>query len=177
MADPITLARPYARAAFELAQADGSLAPWSQSLQFAALVAAQPEVAALNGDPRLSTASRLALYLPEGEGADSAFGRFLGALAEKGRLGLLPQVSELYDRDWRESQSRLLVKVTSAVALETDQVERLSESLARRFQRKIDLDIKIDPALIGGAIIDADGDVIDGSVRGRLARLSSTLTH
>lgn len=51
MADPITLARPYARAAFELAQADGSLAPWSQSLQFAALVAAQPEVAALNGDP------------------------------------------------------------------------------------------------------------------------------
>ena len=76
MAQAITLARPYARAAFEVARAAGSLDAWSQALAFAAAVAADPRVAGLGNDPRVVPAQLVALHLPTGTAADAPFGHF-----------------------------------------------------------------------------------------------------
>ncbi|HTV86219.1 MAG TPA: F0F1 ATP synthase subunit delta [Dyella sp.] len=177
MAQAITLARPYARAAFELAQAEGALGAWSQALAFAAEVARDARVAALNNDPRVTPEQLVALHLPEGMKADSAFGNFLAQLAEKHRMALLPEIGALYETYKRESESQLLVKVTSAMALDSAQAEQLKASLKRRFKREIELQTQVDPSLLGGVVIDAGSEVIDGSARGRLERLANALTH
>jgi F-type H+-transporting ATPase subunit delta len=177
MAQAITLARPYARAAFELAQAEGALGAWSQALAFAAEVARDTRVAALSNDPRVTPEQLVALHLPEGMQADSAFGNFLAQLAEQRRMALLPEVAALYETYKRESESQLLVKVTSAMALDNAQAEQLKASLKRRFKREIELQTQVDPSLLGGVVIDTGSEVIDGSARGRLERLASALTH
>jgi F-type H+-transporting ATPase subunit delta len=177
MAQALTLARPYARAAFEVAHASGSLADWSTAINFAALVAADPRVVDLGNDPRVSPAQLVALHLPEGMGADAPFARFLQEVAENGRMHLLTEIAALFDDYKRESESTLKVKVTSAMDLDAAQAEQLRASLKRRFKREIELDTHVDPALLGGVVIDTGEQVIDGSARGRLQRLASVLTH
>ena len=177
MAQAITLARPYARAAFEVAHAAGSMDAWSQALAFAAAVAKDPRVTVLGSDPRVRPAQLLALHLPAGMQADAPFGQFLGELAEQRRMSLLPDVAQLYEAFKRESESQLLVKVTSAMALDTAQAEHLKLSLKRRFKREIELETLVDASLLAGAVIDTGEQVIDGSARGRLAQLASALAH
>jgi F-type H+-transporting ATPase subunit delta len=177
MAQAITLARPYARAAFEVAHAAGSMEAWSQSLAFAAAVAKDPRVTGLGSDPRVRPAQLVDLHLPAGTQADAPFGQFLGELAEQRRMSLLPEVAQLYEAFKRESESQLLVKVTSAMALDAAQAEQLKESLKRRFKREIELETMVDPSLLAGAVIDTGEQVIDGSARGRLAQLASALAN
>jgi F-type H+-transporting ATPase subunit delta len=176
-AQAITLARPYARAAFELARADGALGTWSQSLAFAAEVAKDARVASLVGNPRIEPNQLVALHLPNGVAADSEFGKFLLQLAEQRRLNLLPEIGALFETYKRDSESQLLVKVTSAMALDAAQAEQLKASLKRRFKRDIELQTQVDPSLLGGVVIDTGSEVIDGSARGRLERLAGALTH
>jgi F-type H+-transporting ATPase subunit delta len=177
MAQALTLARPYARAAFEVAQASGSLADWSSALNFAALVAADQRVAGLGNDPRVSPAQLVALHLPGGMAADTPFASFLAELADNRRMALLPEIAALYDDYKRESESTLRVKVTSALDLDAAEADTLRASLKRRFNREIELDTHVDPALLGGVVIDTGEQVIDGSARGRLQRLASALAH
>jgi F-type H+-transporting ATPase subunit delta len=177
MAQAITLARPYARAAFEVAHAAGSLDAWSQALGFAAAVAADARVVGLGNDPRVAPAQLVGLHLPSGMTADAPFGQFLTELAEQRRLGLLPEVSELYEIFKRESESQLLVKVTSAMTLDAAQAEQLKASLKRRFKREIELETRVDASLLAGAVIDTGSEVIDGSARGRLAKLAGALVN
>jgi F-type H+-transporting ATPase subunit delta len=177
MAQAITLARPYARAAFEVAHANGSLDAWSQALAFAAAVAKDPRVAGLGNDPRVQPAQLVALHLPAGMAADAPFAQFLTELAEQSRMALLPEVADLYEAFKRESESQLLVKVTSAMTLDAAQTEQLKVSLKRRFKREIELETQVDASLLAGVVIDAGTEVIDGSARGRLEKLASTLTH
>lgn len=177
MRENLTLARPYARAAFELAKDAGALAQWSTQLDFAAAVAADSRIARLLGDPRLDDAGRTGLLLPEGEPADSHFARFIGSLAESGRLAYLGGIAALYGEYRREHERVLRVTVRAAVALEAAQADNLKAALKRRFGRDIELHSEIDPALIGGAVIDAGDVVIDGTVRGRLARLERALAQ
>jgi len=176
MAQAITLARPYARAAFELAHDAGALGDWSHAFAFAAEVAKDARVSELVGDPRVQPAQLVALYLSPGMAADTPFAQFLTALAEQRRLALVPEVAELYEGHKREAGSQLRVKVTSAMALDAAQAEQLKASLKRRFKREIELETKVDPALLGGVVIDTGTEVIDGSARGRLARLATALT-
>ncbi|HTM29218.1 MAG TPA: F0F1 ATP synthase subunit delta [Rhodanobacter sp.] len=175
MTQAITLARPYARAAFEVAHAAGTLEAWAQALTFAAAVAADPGVAGLGSDPRVLPAQLVALHLPEGVAADAPFARFLAELAEQRRMALLPEVAALYAAFKRESESQLLVKVTSAMTLDAAQAEQLRVSLQRRFKRDIALETHVDAALLAGVVVDTGTEVIDGSARGRLARLASAL--
>lgn len=175
--DALTLARPYARAAFELARDAGALADWSRWLAFGSAVAATEQMAELRTDPRVESAQLVALHLPEGCAAGDTFGRFVAELTRHRRLGLLPEITALFDALKREAESVLKVKVTSAMAMDDAQAEQLKAALKRRFQRDIDIDAVVDPALLGGVIIDTGEMVIDGSARGRLAQLATALTH
>ena len=98
-------------------------------------------------------------------------------LADNGRLPLLPQVSSLYHELREEAERRMSVKVVSAVPLDDDQAGRMREALARRFDCEIELENEINAGVIGGAVVYAGDQVIDGSLRGRLQRLSNSLAN
>jgi F-type H+-transporting ATPase subunit delta len=177
MAQALTLARPYARAAFEVAHAAGKLADWSHAFVFAAQVSKDERIAGLYNDPRVLPVQLVALHLPQGMAAEAPFARFLAEAAENGRLHLLPEMADQFDELKLESESTMRVKITSALALDEAQAASLQSSLKRRFKREIELDTHVDPALLAGVVIDTGEQVIDGSARGRLARLTSALTH
>jgi len=177
MSETLTLARPYARAAFESARAANALPAWSSKLAFAAQVIGDARVHAIVGDPRLSNADLIGLLLPQGEPADSPFAGFLGLLVDNRRVSLLADIAALFEELKRESERVLQVTLRSANEIPAGQADAIKVALKKRFGREIDLQQRIDPSVIGGAVIDAGDVVIDGSVRGRLARLESALAN
>jgi len=177
MSNALTFARPYARAAFELARANGALGAWAGKLAFAAQVAADPRVTALLGDPRVGRERLVQMVSPEGEPSDSPFAAFLDVVAANGRLAVLPEIGALYEELKNEAERVLKVGVRSAAPLGEAETARLKEALKRRFGRDIEIEQSVDPAILGGAVIDAGDVVIDGSVSGRLARLQQALRH
>ncbi|MEN5062031.1 F0F1 ATP synthase subunit delta [Luteimonas sp. TWI1416] len=171
----LTIARPYARAAFAIARDAGRFAPWSDALAFSARVAADPQAAPVLGHPALAHADAVALLAPEG--ADEAFASFLALLAENGRLPQLPEIAGLYEQLRAEAEHVVLAKITSATALPDTEVEQIRAALKRRFGREVQVETAVDDTLIGGAVIAAGDVVIDGSLKGKLARLQSALAH
>jgi F-type H+-transporting ATPase subunit delta len=177
MSSSETLARPYARAAFELARDAKSLGEWAQKLDFASALARDAQVRALIGNPRLSVNALVSLFLPQGEQTGSAFANFIATLAENRRLALLPDIADGFAAAKRAAEGVLHVRVRAAVAVDGAQADALKQALAKRFGQRIELESVVDESVIGGAVIDAGDVVIDGSVRGRLERLAQTLTH
>lgn len=176
MAQTATLARPYANAAFDIAKTHGRLAEWSRMLTFLAAAAATAEVAALIADPALGgvvKAHKLAQAL--GDELDDRGRRFVQALALYQRLALLPEVARQFEAMKAAAENVLEVEIVTAVALTAPQRERFAEALARRFKQDVNLAVTVDETIIGGAVVRAGDTVIDGSVRGRLARLAAAL--
>lgn len=175
MSQALTLARPYARAAFAIARDAHALPAWSDALAFAARVAADPSVAALLGNPGLTQADATTLLAPEG--ADALFGNFLGLLFENRRLSLLPEITGQFDELRFEAERVVKAKVTSAVELPASELATIKAALAKRFGREVEVETAVDQSLIGGAVIDAGDVVIDGSLKGKLGRLQAALAH
>jgi F-type H+-transporting ATPase subunit delta len=181
MAEKATIARPYARAAFEHAREHQALAAWSQLLAAAAAVAATPGAEALFGNPRVGAAELVELIA--GVAADSGVavdpdGRnFLAVLAHGHRLGYLPEIAAQYEARRAEIENTIDVEVTTAMALTAEQRAALAAALAKRFGRKVRLEERVDQALVGGAIVRAGDLVIDGSLQGRLARLEQQISQ
>jgi F-type H+-transporting ATPase subunit delta len=176
MADKITVARPYARAAFEEAKAHEALSPWSDSLQRAAAVVNDPRVHNLLGNPAV-THTELAKFVIDlaGPGLDEQGRNFIQTLAENRRLAYLPEISTLFDELKDEAEGVVDVTVTSAAPLEDSQRDTLSAALQRRLKRRVRLHCETDPSLLGGAVLRAGDLVIDGSVRSRLDRIAYEL--
>ncbi len=176
MINRTTLARPYARAAFEVARQAATLDQWSSSLALASATAASDEVRQFSGDPRVAREQLLKLLVDVGEGRfDDQFVNFLKVLLTYGRLDLLPEIAAQYEFLRREAEARIRVQVASAMPMSEQQTEVLTQRLKSRFGREVELEIEIDPDLIGGAVIRAGDLVIDGSVRGRLEQLGRSL--
>ena len=134
-------------------------------------------MAALSGNPRVAAGELVSLFLPEGEAADSAFANFIGVLADNGRLPVLAEIAAIYETLKAEAEKVTRVHVRTATALDDAEAEKLRVALKRRFGGDIEIQRSVDPSVLGRAIIDAGDVVIDGSVRGRLARLEQALTH
>ena len=178
MIEPTTLARPYARAAFEHARAAGDLAAWQAALSELAAITAEPKVAAAMRDPNQTAAQRAAtLSGLAGDGAPSAVANLLSIMADNGRLSLLPEVAMLFDQLKQAVESTVAVHVTSAYPLSDAETQQLADTMQEKLARSITLTSETDPSLLGGALIRADDLVIDGSVRGRLNKLAGTLTQ
>ncbi|WP_140727224.1 F0F1 ATP synthase subunit delta [Pseudomonas sp. Hp2] len=175
MSQALTLARPYARAAFAVARDEGGLAAWSQALRFSAQVAADPRVAGLLANPELDRSQAIALLAPEAAG--ESFVRFLGVLAQAGRLALLPEVAGLYDQLRAEAERVVKATVTSAGELSQAELDKIVAALKKRFGREVEVTTAVDASLIGGAVIDVGDVVIDGSLKGKLARLQNSLAN
>lgn len=177
MLNRTTLARPYARAAFEAASADDTLERWSDALTFAATMVGTEEMHYLVGDPRMGGERVLEVFVEVGKDRfDEAFLNFLRIAIANGRLELLPEISEQFEEQRRQADARIKVQVVSAMPMDDEQTDRLADRLKSRFGREIEMDVEVDESLIGGAIIRAGDQVIDGSVRGRLEQLGRQMT-
>ncbi len=176
MSNLTTLARPYARAAFDLASEAGALGAWGDALALAAAVVSEDTMADWLGSPEQDTDTAVGIIeAAAGSELDPAFRRFLGVMGANDRLPLLPEVAELFAEFREAAENRLNVRVVSAVALDEDQSRRMREALARRFDRDIELNNEVDASVLGGAVIYAGDEVIDGSLRGRIGRLEGSL--
>ena len=177
MADKTTIARPYAKAAFEEARGENRLGPWSESLHVAAAVVTDPRVETLLGNPRV-TSSELAQLLVDiaGPQLGDHGANFVRTLAENHRLAYLPEISTLFDELKDEAEKIVDVTVTSAAPLDDSQRKTLTAALERKLKRTIRMQCHTDPALLGGAVLQAGDLVIDGSLRAQLNRITYELT-
>ncbi|MGY3266950.1 F0F1 ATP synthase subunit delta [Lysobacter sp. HA35] len=173
MSQALTLARPYARAAFNAARDEGRVTAWSQALAFAARVAADPQAQAVLKHPQLTSDNASSLLAIDG--ADASVQRFVTMLADNRRLELLPEIAGLFEQLRAEAERVVKARVTSASQLSDAELAAIRDGLKRRFGREVELEPAIDTSLIGGAVIDAGDVVIDGSVKGKLERLQSAL--
>ena len=98
-------------------------------------------------------------------------------LADNRRLGLLPDIAALFEIQRRVAEGRVQAELTTAFPASEAQQAQIIESLRRRLGREIELTCRTDAALLGGAVIRAGDLVIDGSVRGKLERLGTALSH
>ncbi|PCH51854.1 MAG: F0F1 ATP synthase subunit delta [Cellvibrionales bacterium] len=176
MAELSTLARPYAKAAFEFAdQADG-LEQWSAMLNLLAALAQEDSVAKLFNSPSETPVGKAQKLIdicadelsPQGQ-------NFIHIVAENRRLSLLPEISTQFEALKAEREMTVEVEVVSAREMSADQQAGLASALKERLQRTVSINVSIDPTLLGGAIIRAGDTIIDGSVRGRLAKLAEAI--
>ncbi|HEV2227828.1 MAG TPA: F0F1 ATP synthase subunit delta [Steroidobacteraceae bacterium] len=177
MPDKSTIARPYARAAFEEARDTKRLEPWSEALHVAAAVVEDSRVRALLGDPRVSPEQLAQLVSGiAGPKLGEEGASFVRTLAANRRLPVLPEIAARFDELKDAEQGVADVTVTSAAPLDAAQQKALSGALGRRLQRTVRLHCATDPALIGGAVVQSGDLVIDGSLRTRLERIAYELT-
>ena len=176
MSSLTTLARPYAKAAFELARTDDNLAAWDELLVATSAVTADEGMSKWLQSPH-SNAEKAVEIIVEAIGGDVdlRFHGYLGVLADNDRLSLCGEISRLFQQLRADAEKRLQVRVVSAVGLQDAQIERIKSALTKRFDRDITLENKIDSGVLGGAIIYAGDQVIDGSLLGRLKRLEASL--
>jgi len=171
-----TLARPYAEAVFRLAYERKTLKQWSEMLQLAAAVTADPQVAKLIDNPRVARERFIAFFLDiGGKKFDKDAANFIRLLSENHRLALLSEIASLYELLRAQAEGRVEAEVISASAVSDTQLKNIAAALKQRLGRDIDLSIRIDPALIGGIVIRAGDLVIDGSVQGKLRALTTHL--
>ncbi len=176
MAELITLARPYAKAAFEVALEDSALDNWSKMLGVAAAVTSQDAVRTLLINPELSTEQVATSFIDVcSEELDSKGQNFIRLLAENKRLQLLPEVSALFENLKAIQEKSVDVEITTAFEISSDVSDKLAQALKSRLQREINLATNVDADLIGGAVIRAGDTVIDSSVRGKLTKLAESL--
>jgi len=178
MAETSTVARPYAKAAFEFAHAQGVLQAWSEMLTLAARVVADDAMQSrVLGNPRLSGDDKAGVIVGVGGDAFSEEAtNFLRTLGEKNRLAALPAIAEQFELLKAQQEKRMDVTIVSAYPLDATQQETLASALAKRLNREISITTQLDSALLGGVTLRAGDTVIDGSVRARLARLRDSLS-
>lgn len=175
MSELTTIARPYAKAAFELAVEKGSVAQWFEMLQFAGQVASDAQVKAILGNLPSASAQADVIIKVCAEQLNEQGQNLIKLMAENERLAALPDVAELFAELKAEFDKEIDVTVVSATELAAAQQEQLGAALEKRFARKVKLNCSVDATVLGGLVIRAGDTVIDGSVRGQVDRLAATL--
>jgi F-type H+-transporting ATPase subunit delta len=176
MAEAATIARPYAKAAFMAARDSKSLPDWSRALQVSAGMSLNARIAELLTDPTFGEDKVVGMFAGlGGEKIDQQWQNFVRLLAENKRLELFGDITEQYELLRAQFENELDVEVTSAVALSDEQKTTMAASLKKRFKRDVRMTNAVDPSLLGGAVIRAGDQVIDGSIKGRLQRMATDL--
>lgn len=172
------LARPYARAVFELAKDKDQFQSWSDLLALMAAVVSNDTMRSLLDNPLLSRRDASALVIRAcGEDIEEGAANLLNMLAENGRLAQLPMIAALYNQFRDDAEGLLEAEVISARALSAEQKTAIVAALKRRLGRDIQLNCSVNEDLVGGAVIHAGDLVIDGSAVEHLRQLSSALVH
>jgi len=178
MAESVTIARPYAEAAFGFADTSGVLAKWAQALDAMAHLTAHPEMHAAIGNPRLTDEQLYGLFASLcGDGLTKEMQNFVRMLIENGRLTLAPEIRDIFLELKNEREGVVDAVIVSAFPLDGAQTAALTADLERRFKRKVKPLVRVDKELIGGVRVQVGDEVIDSSVRGQLATMASALRN
>ena len=176
MAELSTLARPYAKAAFEFAVNASDLAGWSSQLSVAAAVSQSEKVTQVLNSPSLTSEQQAEQFIAVcGEELGANVKNFIKVLADNKRVSLLPEILALYDQFKSNREKSVDVEVATVFELDDAIQQKLSASLSSKLDREVNLQTTIDKDLIGGVVIRAADVVIDGSIRGRLAKLTESM--
>jgi F-type H+-transporting ATPase subunit delta len=176
MTDMNHIARPYARAIFELAKEKDTIEDWSSVLDQLATYASDQAVAEIMADPQVSGAEIVNVFQTLlGELANDYTHNFLLCLAEHSRFVAIQDIAEIYEALKSALENKVDVTLTSAFEVSDEFLETIKSKLKKRFNSDIDIKCQIDESIIGGAIIVAGDLVIDGSVQGKMQRLSNSL--
>ena len=176
MAEPSTVARPYAEAAFKLADPADALGKWSEMLAELALVAQDERVRAATADPKLSDAQVSGIFISILSGKLTGEAEnFVRVLAENGRIELLPLIHEQFEALKNEREGVVEAEVHSAFELTAAQVADLVQRLEKKTGRKVRTQVHVNKDLIGGIKVVLGDKVIDGSARAQLGALETAL--
>ena len=176
MAELSTLARPYAKAAFEYAREHGALAQSSEQLTVAPLVATDAGMDAVLGNPSLTSEQQARIMIDVcGDSLGAEAQNFISILASNKRLDLLPEISSQYELFKANQEKSIDVEVISAFDLADATAQKLAAVLGKKLEREVKVSTSTDNNLLGGVLIRAGDLVIDGSVRGRLNKLAEAL--
>jgi len=171
------LARPYAIAAFKQARDESKLSQWSDMLALLATIVRDPTMMGLTASPKVSRSQLAELIIDVGGDAFSNTGQnFVRVLAEYGRLGLAPDIEQIFNQECSALEGRSEVSVTSAYELSDSQVQDIVSAMSKRLGTDVNVSVDVDDSLIGGIVIRAGDLVIDASLRGRLGKLTLDLT-
>jgi F-type H+-transporting ATPase subunit delta len=177
MAESITIARPYAKAAFQAAKDSKALTEWSDMLRYASVVAVDENMEAVLENPALTSEQKAQLFIDVcGEKLTSEVKNFVFVLSENNRLGLVSDIAELFESYKAQLEQSLAVTIESAFELSDAQSEKLAQALSKKLDRKVAIVSTVNQALIGGVIIRANDLVIDASVRGKIAKLAEAIS-
>ena len=175
MAENITLARPYADAAFQLARTTDALGPWQQALDRMAAVAADAQMVECIDNPRLQSSQVAQLFLDVVGSVSAEQQNFVRLLVDNERLQVLPEIRDLYVELKNGQEGVKEADIASAFPLDDATLKNLVAELEARFQCRIQATVSLDPELIGGVRIAVGDQVIDASVRGKLAAMATAL--
>jgi F-type H+-transporting ATPase subunit delta len=176
MARRETAARRYAEAAFDVALRDNTIDAWRSELDAAAAIVAEERVGRALANPSIPLETRLAT-------AERTFGRLVGRQAlnliglmlRRGRIEQLPRLAAEFRRLDDERKGITHATATSASSLTQDEVKALTSRLEEYTGGRVELDVQVDPSLLGGLVVRVGDRLIDGSVRSRLERLRNQL--
>jgi len=178
MQEKTTIARPYAQAVFETASEEGKLGEWSEMLGLLDAVVSDAQMHAVLSNPKMDAAALSEFVLGVcGESLDEKGSNLVKVLADARRLAIVPEINKLFEQFRAEAEGVIEVSVTSAYELAAEQQAVISEAMAKRLGRKVEITSDIDDSLIGGVVIRAGDSVIDASVKGRLKALATQMTN
>lgn len=178
MSEIMTVARPYAKAVFESALEKNRLEPWLVAIKNLALIANCPEMESVITNPLITKKKLVDLFVDvAGKSLEQAdeLKELVKLLAESKRLTLLPAIAEVYEQFILDYEKKIEVKVVSAYPIDDARMQRLARALQNSLKRQVTLECSIDRTLLGGVIVYAGDQVIDGSLRSKLKRLAERL--
>jgi F-type H+-transporting ATPase subunit delta len=178
MAEPVTIARPYAAAAFSYAKGKGELAQWSDMLAFLVGVYQDERMQDVLHNPELTKDELQSTLLGVcGERIDGAARNLLVLLVHNDRLEVLPAIRDLFEQFKADHENQVEAQIESAYPLSDDQVQALVRRLEARTKRKVKASVKVSPELIGGVRVQVGDELWDASVRGQLDTMAAALTR
>jgi F-type H+-transporting ATPase subunit delta len=176
MAELSTIARPYAKAAFEYARDHGQLSQWAEQLATASAVVADQGLQAALNDPALTAEQQARIFSDVcGDALGVQVRKFIEVLTANKRLTLLPEINLLFAQYKANQEKTVDVDVISAFDLADATREKLAAVLSKKLERQVNVRTSTDKHLLGGVLIRAGDLVIDGSVRGRLNKLAAAM--
>ena len=175
MSEVITVARPYAKAAFDVAVKHKALDKWLEMLTFSAEVVKNETVESLlQGSLGAEKLGELFVQLC-GDQLNEHGQNLIKVMAENGRLSVLPAVLAEFVALKSELDKQLDASVCSASPLSDADIAKLKASLEKRYGRTVRLECSVDPSLMAGLVIKAGDEIIDATVRSKLNRLAEAL--
>jgi F-type H+-transporting ATPase subunit delta len=176
MARRETAARRYAEAAFEVAQRDDALEAWRTELDAAASIVADERVGRMLANPALPLDQRIEMARSIlGKTVSKPVLNLIGLMLRRGRIHELPRLASEFRRLDNARQGITEATAVSAAPLTQDEIRALTERLEAMTGGRVELEVQVDPDLLGGLVVRVGDRMIDGSVRGRLERLRNQL--